>query len=85
MQVTQDAAIRLASLLRVNLGERVLGPEPPLVGRVRNYFIQTINLKIERGNVSIAKVKELIRHALLQFEMDKNNRSVRVSIDVDPY
>lgn len=85
MQVTQDSAIRLASLLRVNLGERVLGPEPPLVGRVRNYFIQTINLKIERGNVSIAKVKELIRHALLQFVMDKNNRSVRVSIDVDPY
>lgn len=84
-QQTLDSAQKLANLLRGTLGNRVLGPEPPLVARVRNNYIQTITLKIERGNVSIAKVKELIRAAILSFELDKLNTGVRIQIDVDPY
>lgn len=85
IQVVHYSASKLASLLRVQLGERVLGPEPPLVSRIRNYFIQTITLKIERNSVSIVKVKELIRSSIQQFEMDKHNKGIRLSIDVDPY
>lgn len=84
-QQTLDSAQKLASLLRTQLGDRVLGPEPPLVSRVRNNYIQTITLKIERGNVSIGKVKELIRVAILFFELDKLNAGVRIQLDVDPY
>lgn len=84
-QQTLDSAQKLANLLRVHLGSRVLGPEPPLVTRVRNHYIQTILLKIERSNVSIFKVKELIRDSILTFELDKLNVGVRISIDVDPY
>ncbi|MGO3653597.1 MAG: replication restart helicase PriA [Sphingobacterium sp.] len=80
-----DAAQRFAGLLRQSLGARVLGPEPPLISRVRNYFIQTITLKIERKETSIVKVKELIRQAIVHFELDKKNRGVRIQIDVDPY
>jgi len=83
--VVYQSAMMLSGLLQVHLGERVLGPEPPLVSRIRNYFIQTITLKIERNNVSIVKVKELIRQSIQQFELDKMNKGVRISIDVDPY
>ena len=82
---TLDSAQKLANLLRTNLGERVLGPEPPLVSRIRNNYIQSIILKIERKDISIVKVKELIRQSLLLFEIDKKNAGVRVVIDVDPY
>ncbi|MFD1768280.1 replication restart helicase PriA [Sphingobacterium suaedae] len=85
MQVVHDGSVRLAGLLRTHLGSRVLGPEPPLISRIRNHFIQTITLKIERNNVSVAKVKELILQAILEFELDKNNKGIRISIDVDPY
>ncbi|SJN31044.1 Helicase PriA essential for oriC/DnaA-independent DNA replication [Sphingobacterium sp. JB170] len=85
MQLAYHGATKLASALRGQLGERVLGPEPPLVSRVRNYFIQTITLKIERNNVSIVKVKDLIRVSIQQFEIDKTNKGIRLSIDVDPY
>jgi primosomal protein N' (replication factor Y) len=71
--------------LREKLGARVLGPEPPLVSRVRNKYIQTITLKIERTGISIVKVKEFIRQALVLFELDKRNSGVYVQIDVDPY
>ncbi|MCL7989172.1 primosomal protein N' [Sphingobacterium sp. lm-10] len=80
-----DSANKLANLLRTTLEERVLGPEQPLVARIRNNYIQTITLKIERTGISIVKVKELIRQALLHFELDKKNSSVRVVVDVDPY
>ena len=80
-----DAAKKLANLLRQNLGSRVLGPEAPLVARVRNNFIQTITLKVERTNISIVKVKDLIKQSLLHFELDKKNNGIRISIDVDPY
>ncbi|MBD1432802.1 primosomal protein N' [Sphingobacterium sp. DN00404] len=84
-QQASDAATRLANLLREQLGNRVLGPEPPLISRVRNHFIQTITLKIERNNVSISRVKELIHQAITQFDMEKQHRGVRIAIDVDPY
>lgn len=84
-QHVHDAAHRLATLLREVLGQRVYGPEVPLVARVRNQFIYSILLKVERAGISIAKVKELIKATLLQFEANKLNKGVRVQIDVDPY
>ncbi len=83
--LVHDAAKRLASLLRQNLGPRVLGPEPPLVSRVRNNFIETITIKIERKDISIVKVKELILQSILHFDLDPKNKGVKVLKDVDPY
>ncbi|MFD2597548.1 primosomal protein N' [Sphingobacterium corticis] len=80
-----DSANKLANLLRTTLEKRVLGPEQPLVARIRNNYIQTITLKVERKDISIVKVKELIRQALVHFEIDKKNSGVRVVVDVDPY
>src|SRR5690606_20908429 len=85
MQVAHDGALRMADLLRVQLGSRVLGPEPPLTSRIRNHFIQTITFTVARHTVRSAKVKPLIRPAILQFEQDKAKRGIRISIDVDPY
>src|SRR5690606_1780222 len=84
-QVAHDAALRLAVSLREVLGHRVFGPEMPLVGRVRNYYIFSILLKIERIGISIVKVKVQITAALQRFETNKANKGVRVQIDVDPY
>lgn len=84
-QQAHYSAQQLAKALRTHLGTRVLGPEPPLVARVRNKYIQTITLKIERTGISIAKVKDLIRETLIGFELDKKNAGVQVQIDVDPY
>ena len=84
-QQVHYSAQQLAKALRTHLSTRVLGPEPPLVARVRNKYIQTITLKIERTGISITKVKDLIRETLIGFELDKKNAGVQVQIDVDPY
>lgn len=76
---------QLAGVLRAQFGERVLGPETPLVGRIRNYYIQTILLKIEKEGVSVQKIKDALRDILLQFDADVSNKGTLVQVDVDPY
>lgn len=85
LALAQSGADRLAFLLRQQLGDRVLGPEQPLVSRIRNQYIEQILLKIERTGISMAKVREAMRQTLLFFASEKAYKSVRVSIDVDPY
>src|SRR3546814_6052933 len=74
-QVAHEGALRLATLLREVLGHRVFGPEVPLVGRVRNYYIFGILLKIERTGISIAKVKEQLTVALQDRKSTRLNSS----------
>ena len=63
--------------------DRVLGPEVPIVGRVRNMFIKHITLKFER-DASPKKVKEIIKEKIDLFLSDHDFRSIRIDIDVDP-
>lgn len=84
-QAVHDAAKRLATALREGLAHRVYGPEVPLVSRVRNLYIYSILLKVERVGISITKVKELVKDTLQRFAADKANKGVRVQVDVDPY
>lgn len=80
-----DCANRLAVQLRQQFGERVLGPEEPLIGRIRNYYINTLILKMERATVSISKVKEVLRNIIQSYYTDKQNKGSFLHIDVDPY
>ena len=80
-----EIALRLATELRKSFGARILCPEDPLVGRIRNFYITTIYIKIERNSISIAKVKEFVKGLLLSFEADKLNKGSFVQVDVDPY
>lgn len=78
-------AIRLVEELKSTLGKRVLGPEDPLVGRIRNYYIKTIYIKVERNGISISRVKEFLRQVLSNMETNKLNKGAFVQVDVDPY
>ena len=83
--ILSDIAMRLSTQLRQALGDRILGPEEPLVSRIRNYYIRTVYVKVERNGISIVKVKEVLKSLLLNFEASKLNKGVLVQIDVDPY
>lgn len=78
-------AASLAGILRSQFADRILGPEAPLVGRIRNYYIQTILIKVEKEGVSIQKIKDALRGILTSFDADTANKGVYVQIDVDPY
>lgn len=82
---TQYIAERFANELKQTLGNYIIGPQTPLVGRIRNYYIQTILVKIDLENQSIYKIKDFLRDKISQFEVDKANKGAYLVVNVDPY
>ena len=78
------AAQNLTYKLRLVFKERVVGPEFPLIKRIQNFFIKEIKIKIEK-DASDRKVKEKIQEMIDLFYSEADNKSSRLSIDVDPY
>jgi len=73
----------LSELLRKKLGYRVLGPEKPVVGRINNYYIQQILIKLE-PKLDLHKVKEFIDLCIIDTKSNSSFRSIRINPDVDP-
>lgn len=78
-----EGAAALAKELRSVFKNRILGPENPLVGRVRNYYLKQIILKFE-NEASRKKVKALVQEKIDAFQSQRKFSSVIVNIDVDP-
>lgn len=78
-----EGAAALAKELRSVFKNRILGPENPLVGRVRNYYLKQIILKFE-NEASRRKVKALVQEKIDAFQSQRKFSSVIVNIDVDP-
>ncbi|WP_109830462.1 replication restart helicase PriA [Reichenbachiella versicolor] len=83
--IVNQAARALTTTLLAELGEkRVLGPQQPMISRIRNLFLEETIIKIERQGVSIPKVKELIFRKSLELKEKNIYKSLRVAFDVDP-
>lgn len=74
----------LGNELKKVFGERVLGPEEPLISRVQLWYIKVIILKIEKTK-SPALIRSLVYDAIEKTEAGKNASSLRLALDVDPY
>ncbi len=81
--ISDKAAHHLGVSLRKIFGKRILGPEPPIVSRVQNYFIQNLIVKVEREK-SFQKAKQLLEEKINTLITSDNFKSVQVSVDVDP-
>jgi len=77
------SAAELAGALKQVFHERILGPEYALVPRVNNFYIKQITIKAER-EISQKQVKEKIQELIDAFYVAPANKSVRISVDVDP-
>ncbi len=81
---TLDAAAEnLAELFKTVFKERVIGPEYPIVQKIRNKFLKTVKIKIEKDAPDL-KVKQKIKELIDTFYSNTDNKKVRVVIDVDP-
>ena len=81
--VVSTAAVELASRLRQWFGQRVLGPDKPVVARIKSLCIRKMVLKLEPG-LSSAQVRQCLRQAQEQMLADKRYASVQIYYDVDP-
>lgn len=73
----------LADQLKIHFAKRVLGPEFPLVSRIRNLYHKNILLKVER-EASVVQVKKILNEMITMFKNDTTFKPVRIQLDVDP-
>ncbi len=77
-----EASAWLATSLRNVLKCTVLGPESPVVSRIRNEYLKNILVKFDASE-SVSKAKKSIKRVEQSFDAISKYRSVRVVYDVD--
>ena len=82
--ILDGATDLVAGKLKIIFAERVLGPQYPPVRKIHNSFQKQIVLKIEK-EASYERAKELLSEVLSTISANEVFRSVRISVDVDPY
>jgi primosomal protein N' (replication factor Y) (superfamily II helicase) len=82
-ELLNKASAELARRLANVFGNRVLGPEYPLVARIMNYYIKQIMVKTGR-NGSQSEMKCRLMKELDDFSRLREFGSFRLVIDVDP-
>lgn len=82
-KVALHLAQQYAKELHKVFGDRVLGPAKPSIGKIANYFIQTIMLKMEVGS-SMSKVKQMLAQVYADMATEPFMKSAQIYYDVDP-
>ena len=72
----------LYEVLKQSLPMPVLGPEEPVINRIRNEYIRQIVIKIPNVN-SIIQTKKVILKSLNSFEAISQYRGIKVGVNVD--
>ena len=81
--LVESASIEIGSRLRQWFGARVLGPDKPLVAKVKSLSIRKLVLKIELG-LNMSEVRKYLILAQQQMLQDKRYNSLQIYFDVDP-
>lgn len=81
--INRNAALMLANDLRTTFGDRIMGPQAPMVNRISNYYLQRIVVKMERS-ASPSTIKNIIMDKVNNLIGDQQWRNVQVVVDVDP-
>jgi primosomal protein N' (replication factor Y) (superfamily II helicase) len=84
-KICRDAAQELTLAFRDKLtGIKVLGPAEPMISKLRNQFLMATLIKIPRGQGDLTQIKNTIISEINELLKQKEFRSVRVVVDVDP-
>ena len=85
-EVAETAAKTLATLLLSIVGQkRLLGPQEPLINKIRNRYLMDIFIKLERDSPHLKQFKQMIKEQIEALTSQKDYRKVLVAIDADPY
>ncbi len=81
--IVSAAAAKLASLLKQDLKDYIVGPAAPVVNRIRNQFLMEILIKLPKEPGMSLTYKKVIRNHIDLLHNDKKFKSVTVVADVD--
>lgn len=74
----------LAALLRPHLHDKILGPEFPLIPRIKNSYYKRLLLKLDK-RTSAKWIRDLLSHTSHQLQADHKKWKFTLQINVDPF
>lgn len=78
----KEGSMWLYNVMTQNLSIPILGPEEPVVNRIRNEYIRTILVKVP-NNSNLMHTKKLIKKVLMSFDAVPQYRTIKLTINVD--
>lgn len=85
LEASKLVAAQLANNLKKHHeGMHILGPEAPMIGRIKNNYIHHILIKLPRDK-RLNEAKNKLWPLLKQFAAHSPVKGIQISIDVDPY
>lgn len=82
-KILDQAAAEFSFAMRQMFGIRVVGPEYPMVSRIRNMYIKNIMLRMEK-DFPIAAAKQRLQQLIDEYLNKKEYSRLRIIPDVDP-
>lgn len=83
--LTLKVATEFRDLLLQSFGKgRVLGPEAPIIERIRDVYYQELLIKIERQGIDLNKAKQAIKDTAAHILQKQHYKKARIEFDVDP-
>ncbi len=82
--VVLAAAENLVNLLGQDLDKYITGPATPVIGRIRNQYLQEIMIKLPKQAGKSKSYKSVITNHIHLMHSNKNYKAVSVVINVDP-
>ncbi|AWW33233.1 primosomal protein N' [Echinicola strongylocentroti] len=85
-KIAEKAARHLANLLKeIPVKKIILGPEKGLIGKVKNQYLFDIYIKLDKTGNTPAIFKHEMNQLIFELNTQKEFKSVRFVVDVDPY
>jgi primosomal protein N' (replication factor Y) len=82
-EIAHQASAEFAAQLTAVFGQRVLGPQIPLISRIQTYYLEHILIKIEK-TASVQKAKALLNGVMNNLKQMPDFKSLQIIADVDP-
>ena len=82
-EVVDDIAEKLGAALKRDLGDFVIGPAAPVVGRIRNQYLMELFVKLPLDIKKIERYKQIIRNHFNLLQTEQRFKSVVMIADVD--
>ena len=84
LEKLEKASNWLSEALKNHFKDQLIGPESPIIPRIKNKFIKNILIKIPVSK-NLTKSKKLLEKSFKSFKMISLFRNIDILIDVDPY
>jgi primosomal protein N' (replication factor Y) (superfamily II helicase) len=82
-KVNQASAFLASQLKRVLPSENILGPEFPVVSRIKAQYLKNIMVKLDR-KAGFVKQKQALVETIRLYNLDPKWKAVRLKVNVDP-